>query len=120
MASAAWKRFETSPGYQRAKTWLRRLVGKELRLKKEIQVDTIEEGGWCFSVDGINQDSIVYITFMFQHSEVKYEVFPAPDPLMISVIGSQYILVNPPFWLVTACNWDWLLAFVPQRPCARL
>ncbi len=60
MAIAIWKRFETSPGYQRAKISLRRLVGKELNLQVELLVDTIEEGGWCFSSDAIDRNSIVY------------------------------------------------------------
>ena len=33
MALAAWKRIEKSPGYQRAKIQLKRLVGKELSLR---------------------------------------------------------------------------------------
>ena len=60
MAFAAWKRFERSPGYQRVKTSLRRLIGTELRLRVELQVETIEHGGWCLTVQGLDQDSIVY------------------------------------------------------------
>ena len=60
MAIAAWKRFEKSPGYQRAKTSLRRLIGTELRLRVETRIATLECGGWRFTAQGIDQDSIVY------------------------------------------------------------
>jgi len=60
MAIAAWKRIEKSPGYQRAKTSLKRLIGKELRLPVEIRIATIESGGWRFTTHGLDQDSIVY------------------------------------------------------------
>ncbi len=60
MAIAAWKRFETSPGYQRVKTSLKRLIGTELCLRVELQVETIKSGGWCFTAQGLDQDSIVY------------------------------------------------------------
>ena len=60
MAIAAWKRIEKSPGYQRAKTSLKRLIGKELRLSVELRVPTVNQGGWWFSPQGLNRDSIVY------------------------------------------------------------
>ena len=60
MAIAAWKRIEKSPGYQRAKTSLKRLIGKELRLPVELRVPTLKEGGWWFAPQGLNENSIVY------------------------------------------------------------
>jgi len=60
MAIAAWRRIETSHRYLRAKTSLKRLLGKEINLQIEVEVETITEGGWCFTTEGINQDSIVY------------------------------------------------------------
>ena len=60
MANAAWKRIERSPGYQRMKTSLRRLIGTELRLRVELQVETIEHAGWWFTEQGLDQHSIVY------------------------------------------------------------
>lgn len=45
MAIAAWKRIETSPGYQRAKLALKRLVGQELNLKPELHVACVNDGG---------------------------------------------------------------------------
>ena len=60
MANAAWKRFEKSPSYQRVKTSLRRFIGKELRLRIELQVETIEHAGWRFTAEGLDHDSIVY------------------------------------------------------------
>ena len=60
MAIATWKRIEKSAGYQRAKTSLKRLIGTELRLPVETKIATIECGGWRFTTQGIDQDSIVY------------------------------------------------------------
>lgn len=60
MAIAAWKRIEKRPGYQRLKTLLKRLIGKELRLPVELRVPTLKEGGWVFTPQGLDQDSIVY------------------------------------------------------------
>lgn len=60
MAIAAWKQIERSHAYQRLKTFLRRLIGTELRLQVEIDADTTRSGGWWFTAQGIDQDSIVY------------------------------------------------------------
>jgi FkbM family methyltransferase len=60
MALAAWKRIEKSPGYQRVKTSLKRLVGKELPLRVEYRVRTEKDGGWWFAPEGLDQNSIVY------------------------------------------------------------
>jgi FkbM family methyltransferase len=60
MAIAAWKRIEKTPGYQRKKRFFKRLVGKELRLKNDIDVASIKDGGWWFSPEGLNAQSIVY------------------------------------------------------------
>lgn len=60
MAIAAWKRFEKTPRYQRAKVALKRLVGKELRLKPDIEVASRPSAGWRYDPSGLNQYSIVY------------------------------------------------------------
>lgn len=60
MAIAAWKRLEKSPGYQRKKLVLKRLVGKEPRLRTELDVPIIEEGGWRYHPDALGRDSVVY------------------------------------------------------------
>ena len=60
MALAAWKHIERSPGYQRVKTLLRRLIGTELRLRVGIHVETIESGGWRFTAQDLDQNSIIY------------------------------------------------------------
>ncbi len=60
MALAAWKRIEKRPGYRRLKTALKRLIGKELRLGIDIHAEIIEEGGWQYCPQNLNQDSIVY------------------------------------------------------------
>jgi len=60
LAIAAWKRIEKTPGYQRKKRFFKRLVGKELRLKNDIDVTSIKDGGWWFTPEGLNESSIVY------------------------------------------------------------
>jgi len=60
VAIAAWKRFEKTPGWQRKKRFLKRLTGKELRLKTEIDVPVIKDGGWWYSANGLGENSIVY------------------------------------------------------------
>lgn len=60
MAIAAWKRLEKTPGYQRKKLLLKRLIGKEPRLKAELTPHTVSDGGWCFHPDGLDDGSIVY------------------------------------------------------------
>ncbi len=60
MAIAAWKHLEKTPGYQRKKRFLKRLVGKELRLKNDINIPVIKDGGWWFTPEGLNSGSIVY------------------------------------------------------------
>jgi len=60
VAIAAWKRFEKTPGWQRKKRFLKRLTGKELRLKTDIEVPLIKDGGWWFTAGGLDKNSIVY------------------------------------------------------------
>jgi len=60
MAIAAWKRFEKTPGWQRKKRFLKRLTGKELRLRNDINIAVVKDGGWWFSPESFNKDSVVY------------------------------------------------------------
>jgi len=60
MAIAAWKRFEKTPGWQRKKRFLKRLTGKELRLRNDINIPVVKDGGWWFSPESFNKDSVVY------------------------------------------------------------
>jgi FkbM family methyltransferase len=60
MAIAAWKRFEKTPQWQRKKRFLKRLVGKELRLHNDIDIPVIKDGGWWFSPEQFQENSIVY------------------------------------------------------------
>lgn len=60
MAIAAWKHIERSHGYQRKKLFLKRLIGRELRLQRDLAIHTIKEGGWWFHPDVLGGDSIVY------------------------------------------------------------
>jgi FkbM family methyltransferase len=60
MAIATWKRIEKSPAYQRKKLFLKRLVGRELRLGAEVDVHSVKDGGWWFHPDGMGKDSIVW------------------------------------------------------------
>jgi len=60
MAIAAWKRLEKTPGYQRRKLFFKRLVGRELRLKPEVDLRSVRDGGWWFHPDVLGPDSIVW------------------------------------------------------------
>jgi FkbM family methyltransferase len=60
MAIAAWKRLEKAPGYQRKKLLFKQLLGREPRLKPDIEADTVQAGGWRFQADALGRDSIVY------------------------------------------------------------
>ena len=60
MAIAAWKRLEKSPGYQKRKLFFKRLIGRELRLRPDIRVDCVSDGGWWFWPDSLGEESVVY------------------------------------------------------------
>ncbi|HET6629975.1 MAG TPA: FkbM family methyltransferase [Woeseiaceae bacterium] len=60
MAIAAWKRVEKSAGYQRKKLVLKRLVGREPRLRTDLDIPVLEEGGWRYCPGALDRDSVVY------------------------------------------------------------
>lgn len=60
MAIGAWKRFEKTPRWQQKKRFFKRLLGKELRLRPDIRIPVVKDGGWWFSPEGLGDDSIVY------------------------------------------------------------
>lgn len=60
MAIAAWKRLEKTPGYQRRKLFLKRLVGREPRLEPEVEIRTVQRGGWRFHPDGLDAKCVVW------------------------------------------------------------
>jgi len=60
MAIAAWKRLEKSAGYQQKKLFLKRLIGKEPRLKPDLRLHVVQDGGWRFHPDVLDADSVVY------------------------------------------------------------
>lgn len=60
MAIAAWKRLERTPAYQRKKLFFKRLVGRELRLRPEVDVHSVKDGGWWFHPDAMGEDSIAW------------------------------------------------------------
>lgn len=60
MAIPAWKRLEKSAGYQRRKLLLKRLVGKEPRLRTDLDLNCTKQGGWRFHPDLLDARSVVY------------------------------------------------------------
>jgi hypothetical protein len=60
MANQFWKRIKKSPGYKRIKLFLKRLTGKELRLKPDIHIHTVQMGGWWFHPDTLDNISVAY------------------------------------------------------------
>ena len=123
MAIAAWKRFEKTPQWQRKKRFLKRLIGKELRLKTDLDVPLTKDGGWWFSPDGLGNDSIVYSLGVgdeidFDRSIIdKYgvEIFafdPTPNSVSMLEAGGLPDRFHFHPWAVTAS--DGTLKFYPR------
>jgi len=123
MAIAAWKHIEKSAGFQRLKASLRRLIGSELRLHVEIYPEIIESGGWCFTDQGLDQDSIIYslgvgedIAFdlsIIERFGVEVHAFD-PTPSSIEMISTTNLPNRFHFhpWAITAK--DEILKFYPR------
>jgi len=123
MAIAAWKRLEKSPGYQRKKLFFKRLVGKELRLKPEIRLDTVKDGGWWFHPDALDGNSIVYslgigedVDFdlaLIDRFGLQVHAFD-PTPSSVDWLAAQSMPPNFHFhpWAVTAA--DGVLKLFPR------
>lgn len=60
MGNAIWKAFEYSAPVQRYKTWLRQLIGQEIRLRPALEIPTVSDAGWCYDRSRLSDDSIVY------------------------------------------------------------
>lgn len=123
MAIAAWKRFEKTPGWQRKKRFLKRLTGKELRLRTEITVPLVKDGGWWFTPEGLNGDSIVYSLGVGDEIEFDLSIIEKygvevhafdPTPSSIGMLGNKNLPARFHFhpWAVTAA--DGSLKFYPR------
>ena len=123
MAIAAWKRLEKTPGYQRKKRFLKRLVGKELKVRCDIDVPITKTGGWWFAPEGLNSDSIVYslgvgdeIDFdlaLIETYGVEVHAFD-PTPASIEMLKDRELPKRLQFhpWAITAN--DGSLTFYPR------
>ena len=123
MAIAAWKRLEKTPGYQKKKRFLKRLIGKELRLSNDIKIPAIKDGGWWFTPEDLNADSIVYslgvgddIDFdlaVIEKYGVEVHAFD-PTPSAIDMLNKRNLPQRFAFhpWAVTAT--DGSLTFYPR------
>jgi FkbM family methyltransferase len=123
MAIAAWKRLEKTPGYQKKKRFLKRLIGKELKLRNDIEIPVIKDGGWWFTPDGLTADSIVYslgvgddIDFdlsVIEKYGVEVHAFD-PTPSSIRMLDGRKLPQRFSFhpWAVTAS--DGSLTFYPR------
>jgi FkbM family methyltransferase len=60
MFKKKWKQMERSLIYKRGKLCLKRIFGKELRIKTDIEIHTVELEGWFLHPDILNRQSIVY------------------------------------------------------------
>lgn len=123
MAIAAWKRLEKTPGYQKKKRFLKRLIGKEIRLRNDIDVPVIKDGGWWFTPEGLGSGSIVYslgvgddIEFdisLIEKYGVRVHAFD-PTPSSIDMLDGRDLPQQFEFhpWAVTAT--DGSLTFYPR------
>lgn len=123
MAIAAWKRLEKTPGYQKKKRFLKRLIGKELKLRIDIEVPIVKDGGWWFMPEGLCSDSIVYslgvgddIEFdlsLIENYGVQVHAFD-PTPSSVDMLDGRNLPPQFEFhpWAVTAA--DGSLTFYPR------
>lgn len=123
MAIAAWKRLEKTPGYQKKKRFLKRLIGKEIRLRNDIDVPVIKDGGWWFTPEGLGPNSVVYslgvgddIEFdisLIDKYGVRVHAFD-PTPSSIDMLDGRDLPRQFEFhpWAVTAS--DGSLTFYPR------
>ena len=123
MAIATWKRLEKTPGYQKKKRFLKRLIGKEIRLRNDIDIPVIKDGGWWFTPQGLGSDSIVYslgvgddIEFdisLIEKYGVRVHAFD-PTPSSIDMLDGRDLPQQFEFhpWAVTAT--DGSLTFYPR------
>ena len=123
MAIAAWKRLEKTPGYQKKKRFVKRLIGQELRLTIDLPVPLVKDGGWWFTPQDLTSESIVYslgvgddIDFdlgIINQYDVEIFAFD-PTPNSIDLLDSSKLPPRFHFhpWAVTAS--DGSLKFYPR------
>jgi FkbM family methyltransferase len=123
MAIAAWKRFEKTPQWQRKKRFLKRLVGQELRLREDIRIPVVKDGGWWFSPDGLDENSIVYSLGVGDEVDFDLSIIERygvsvfafdPTPNSVDMLDSSRLPPGFHFkpWAVTAA--DGSLKFYPR------
>jgi FkbM family methyltransferase len=123
MAIGAWKRFEKTPGWQRKKRFLKRLVGKELRLQTDINVPVIKDGGWWFSAEEFDSNTIVYSLGVGDEVDFDLSIIDKfgvqvfafdPTPSSIQMLDVSQLPTQFHFypWAVTAT--DGTLKFYPR------
>lgn len=124
MAFSAWKRLEKTPVYRRIKLLLKRLVGKELRLKPQLDVAIVKAGGWWFHPDTLNSASIVYsfgigddVEFelcLIERFGLDVRAFD-PTPSTVDWVAARQLPANFRFypWAVAARNG--FLRLYPRR-----
>ncbi|MEX0976858.1 MAG: FkbM family methyltransferase [Woeseia sp.] len=115
MAYSRWKRLEKTPGYRRIKLFLKRLAGKELRLKPQLDVSIVKAGGWWFHPDTLNSESIVYSfgigedvefdLFLIKRFGLDVHAFD-PTPATIEWLAARQLPASFRFypWAVAARN----------------
>lgn len=123
MAIAAWKRLEKTPGYQKRKRFFKRLIGKELRLKNDVEVPVVKDGGWWYAPQNLSADSIVYSLGVGDDIEFDLAIIEKygvdlhafdPTPSSIGMLERKKLPARFSFhpWAVTAS--DGSLTFYPR------
>lgn len=57
---SVWKKIKSTRSFKKSKRFLKQLAGQDLWLSRQVKVNTISFGDWCFCPDNINTDSVIY------------------------------------------------------------
>lgn len=124
MANARWKQFEKSDGFKKAKLFAKRLIGKELRIRPDVQLATVENSDWLFYDQPLFSGAIVYSLGVGEETEFDEELMANygaivhafdPTPNTLSWVARQELPAAFHFhpWAVTAN--DGVLTLYPRR-----
>ncbi|PCJ46038.1 MAG: FkbM family methyltransferase [Gammaproteobacteria bacterium] len=123
LANKAWKNFEQSDGFRKAKLKFRQLTGKEPTFKLDVALNTEDYSGWPVVADLIQENDIVYslgvcddIKFdlkIIADKQVQVFAFD-PTPYSIDWINSQQLPDSFHFYPWAASDSDGTFLLYPR------